>query len=662
MKDYVKIAGILAGVIALTGFLVFFSWKFKKNEDIGQTASGRQLGDDVVATYAGGEITAQELRTYINKMTLRYGQHEVCEKHNYEHGKCDPSEKCETHPLDSADSYRLLLRYLIIDKMTDRWIREKGMLAREDVTHRLKHLVEEINLGSLSGKMHSEQLKPDRLEMQQYYESHKEEYQNRQFADVEKEIEKLLIAQKQADYIPKYIEELKKNAVIERNYELLKIPEPTDAEIRNYYEENLKEYVRAEAVSAQYMTFQIGGNEKVAREKAEKALSKVRAGGEFGKVAEELGVTASTTEYLEKGKTSSKSAKFLETVFRYQRGEVTPVFKDGETLCIARIADLVGSGQRTLDTVRGDVKSKVYLKKERAKMEENKYEALFSVHGKRFTVQEFMREFDELPAEYKTQFASFDAKKNLLDQMVVKELLMEKGEDQVQDKQEKEYREDAKRNALEQMLHKEEVDEKISIPDNEVKEFYEKNKELLQEPTKAKVSFIRVTIGSSDDERKKAKETIEKAQDSLRSGTDFATVAKKFSDDWSASQGGEIDQWIYEGASRLAEYAEHGFHEYVFALKPGETSNFFEFQNYYMIVKLREREDARPQTLDEAKPNIVKYLNASRHEERTLQMENELMEKSELVIRDSVLSRLFSAESKGHSGEPRLQKESRHNH
>ncbi len=651
MTSNLKIVFLVLGVLAFAGALAVLAWKLEDNAKSEQTVLDKRIGEDVVATYVGGEITAQELRNYINKVTAGEGRHTVCEKHGADHSKCDGAEKCETHPLESAESYRIFLREMVMERMVDRWVREKGMLARKDVGHKLKHLVEEINLDALAGKMHSDKLKPDRVEMQQYYEEHKDEYQNLQFADVEKEIEKKLIAKKQAEYIPKYIEELKQNAAIERNYALLEVAEPTDSEIRSYYDEHRKEFVRPDAVRIQYLKFPAAGDEKGAREKAESALAKVRAGGEIGKVADELGAESSTSEYLEKDKPSSWGAEFLDTVFRYQRGETTQVLKDGGAFYVARVTDRVGSETKPLEAVRGDVKASVYLAKERAKLEQNKNEALFSLHGKRFSVEEFLQEFDELSTEQKRQFASLEAKKNLLDQLVVKELLMEKAEDDGQDKQQRESRDDLKRAALAQMLHKEGVDEKIDVPDAEVNAFYEKYKDRLVEPAKAKVSIIRLRIGFSDDERKRAKERMDQALAKLRAGTDFAAAAKEYSEDWTATRGGELDQWIYEGASHLAEAYEHGFHNYVFALTAGQTSDVFEFRNNYWIVKMRERADARQQTLEEAKPRIVEVLKAARHETRTREMENELLEQSQLVIRDFVLSRLLAAESRGHAGE-----------
>ena len=167
------------------------------------------------------------------------------------------------------------------------------------------------------------------------------------------------------------------------------------------------------------------------------------------------------------------------------------------------------------------------------------------------------------------------------------------------------------------------------------------------------MSIIRVGVGLSEDERKRARERIEEARAKLSGGADFAAVAKEYSEDWTATRGGDLDQWIYEGAGQLAELYEHGFHQYVFALTPGETSDLFEFRNNYWIVTMREHADARQQTFEEAKPRIVETLRAVRHEERTRELQNELLERSRLVVRDYVLSRMLSAESRGHAGEER---------
>lgn len=646
MSSKIGIALTMVGVAALA--LVLVTVKQEHAENVVRVEVEKRIGEDVVATFVGGEISASELRRYINDTTHRAGEHAVCEEHSYEHSKCSPEEECESHPLNSVESYRILLKQLVMEKVVNRWIREKGMASRGEVKHKLKHLVEEINLGSLEAEMHADKLKPDKVEMRQYYEEHKEEYKNRPFDEVETEIEGILVAQKQADYIPRYIEELKANAVIERDYELLNVPEPSEAEIGAYYEAHRKEYVRPEFLRIQTLRTR-ADDEEAGREKAEKALTKLRAGESFDQVAEEFADNkAATTELIERGQ---KSKKFEETVFRYYSGELTPVFKDGDDFAIVKVLEREGQTQRPLSEVLADAKAAVRRQKEEEKFKLNKYEALFTIHGKRFTVEEFQQEFSELTPEEQKQFASFEAKKNLLDQLLVKELLMEKAEDKGVETEKRKEIEELKKQALQQMLHKEEVDEKIEIAEEEAKEFYEKWKYRLKEPAKARISIIRVGTGFSEDERERARKKIEEAQEKLRAGGDFAEVAKEYSEDWTATRGGEMDRWIYEGGSHLGEMYEHGFHRYVFPLDPGEVSDFFQFRNNYWLVKMRESHPSRQQTFEAARPTVEGYLKGIKHQDRMIELQNELLEKSQLVVRDFVLSRMLRVEAKGHEHE-----------
>ncbi|NIA14485.1 MAG: hypothetical protein GWP08_10415 [Nitrospiraceae bacterium] len=648
MSTRIAIILSMVGVAALALILILVALKREQTQQTERADIEKRIGEDVVATFAGGEVTASELRRYINDATHRTGEHAVCEKHGYEHSKCTLEEDCESHPLGSVESYRILLRELVMEKMLDRWIREKGMASRDEVKHKLKHLVEEINLGVLAADMEADRLKPDKVEMRQYYEQHKEQYKDRPFDVVEKEIEGILIAQKQADYIPQYIEELKGNAVIERNYELLDVPDPTEAEIRAYYESHRKKYVRPEFLRIQ--TLRIAArDEEAGREKAEKALTKLRAGESFDTVAQEFADDRSAPmELIERGQ---KSKRFEQRVFRNYAGELTPIFKDGDFFYIVKILEREGEKQRPLSEVLADVTAALRRQKEEDKLKLNKYEALFSVHGKRFTVEEYQQEFSELTSEEQTQFAGFEAKKNLLDQLIVRELLMEKAEDKGVETEKRKETEELKKRALQQMLHKEEVDEKILVTEQEAKEFYEKRKYELVEPAKAKVSVIRVGVGFSEDERKRARTKIDEAQAKLADGEDFAKVAKEYSEDWTAARGGEMDQWIYEGGGHLGEAIEHGFHRYVFDLEVGEISDVFEFSNNFWIVKMRDSRASRQQTFEEARPTVDAYLKAIKHKDRMFELQNELLERSQLVIRDFVLSRMLQAESRRHEGE-----------
>ena len=229
--------GFITGILLVSLFLTSGCGKKKEAPS-----------ENVVATYSGKTLTKEDLKNYIRRQGIREQEHAICEKHGFDHSQCDKLEPCESHPLHSMKAYRTMIKTIALEEMMENWAKEKGITRRKDVTHGLKHLVEEINLSTLVASMHEDEIAPDKIEMQQYYEEHREEYKGRSFSEVEDEIKNILAAEKGKEFIPKYIEKLKENAVISKNYDLLKIEEPTEAELRSYYESHKGEYVDPEKV------------------------------------------------------------------------------------------------------------------------------------------------------------------------------------------------------------------------------------------------------------------------------------------------------------------------------------------------------------------------------------------------------------------------------
>ena len=547
----------------------------------------------------------------------------------------------------------MLFRSYILNKMMERWVKEKGVARRKTVKHGLKHLADEVNLNLLVAKKHEDKLEPDRIEIQQYYEEHRDEYQGKVFNEVEDEIKGILAARNQETFIPEYIEQLKKNAVVSKNYDLLKVKAPVERELKNYYETHRKEFMEPLRIKISQIQINIGGrgSEKEAIEKAQKAMAQLRSGEKFEKVASEYsdGFNARNggrvPGYIKKG---DRSNVFEENVFSLFPKEMSKVFKEGQSYYIVKLTERLKDRQKALSEVMAEVKTSVIEDKQKKKWGLNKFEALFSIHGKRFTVEEFMEEWEELSPDHRRQFASFEAKKNLLDQLLIKELMLEDVEDELVDSENKKELSQMKEQILRQILHKEEVDEKIEITDDDARELYEKYKYELREPAKAKISLVRISKGFSDDEQDSARKKIDEAEAKLTSGEDFAKVAQEYSEDWTASQGGRLDQWIYEGASYLGEVLQHGLHRHIFRLDQGEVSDVFKFQDDFFIVRLEEKQEARQQTFEEAKPHVKEMLSAIRHEERSYELQNELLEKSKLVVYDHVLSTMLREEKEHH--------------
>jgi parvulin-like peptidyl-prolyl isomerase len=602
----------------------------------------RSPSEDVVATYAGKNLTKEELMTYINSKGYKEQEHGLCEKHGFEHDKCDKTEECETHPVHSLEAYNQIIKMIAVQKIVDDWAKENGINQKDAVQHDFKHLVEEVNLDSLVNKVHQDQLSPDKidkLEIQKYYDANKDKYKDKPFSEVEDEIRNILAAEKDQQFFPEYIEKLRQNAGLSVNYDLLKVEPPTDTELQSYYEGNKEKYLEPEKARILEIKVDISGSEEDARNKAEEALAKIRGGESFEAAAKAYSdADRLNAYYVNRGE---RGSNFEDRVFNLQANEVSAVFKDENSFFLVKVLEKQEERQKTFGEALDAVKAEVLKEKEDRQYDLKKDEALFSVHGKRFTLGEFKTEFKELSPETQAQFAGFEAKKNLIDQLISKELLLEESGDDSADIENREEIEELKSQYISQMLHKEEIDEKIGeISDGEVKEFYEKNKNLLVDPPKAQVSLIRVEQGGSDAEKTRARQRIDEALQKIKSGTDFAEVAKEYSSDATASAGGELNEWIFDDA-----YLDPVLRRNIFNLKQDEVGNAFEYEGGYYVVKLRQKEDKKQRTLEEVREELKEALTDEKHHKMEAELEDELLRKSQLVIYNSTLKKMLKEQS-----------------
>ncbi len=118
----------------------------------------------------------------------------------------------------------------------------------------------------------------------------------------------------------------------------------------------------------------------------------------------------------------------------------------------------------------------------------------------------------------------------------------------------------------------------------DVEDFFDKFKDSLGViPEKVDVAHIFRTPTISDKAKEEFKQRAENLLDSLKNGADFATLAKKYSEDpGSAKNGGDLG-W----ASRGDFYPQ--FEAAAFALNPGQISGVIETPVGYHIIKLIEK-------------------------------------------------------------------------
>lgn len=132
----------------------------------------------------------------------------------------------------------------------------------------------------------------------------------------------------------------------------------------------------------------------------------------------------------------------------------------------------------------------------------------------------------------------------------------------------------------------------IEITDDEIKTYFEDNKESLDTPEQVEASHILV-----EDE-----ETAKEVKKKLDEGGDFAELAKEYSTDTQTKEsGGELG---YFSSGQMVEE----FDKAAFAMDVDEISDPVKTDYGYHIIKVTGKQEAKEATLEESKDQIKETL------------------------------------------------------
>ncbi len=113
---------------------------------------------------------------------------------------------------------------------------------------------------------------------------------------------------------------------------------------------------------------------------------------------------------------------------------------------------------------------------------------------------------------------------------------------------------------------------------DEVASYFESHKEDYKQPERAIFNIVFLQKQPSDLDRESARQQIAAIYDSVKAGADFAEMARSYSSDGSASQGGDLG-WLSAGQT-IKEFDTHAF-----SMKSGEISEPFLTQFGWHIIK-----------------------------------------------------------------------------
>lgn len=171
----------------------------------------------------------------------------------------------------------------------------------------------------------------------------------------------------------------------------------------------------------------------------------------------------------------------------------------------------------------------------------------------------------------------------------------------------------------------------FEVTDAEVRQYYDQNIEKFQRDESVRISQISWRLPPKEDPGydEKAKTAMAEAESAMKeaqSGTDFAALVKKYSEDKkSKEKGGDIG---FIRRKQLVTPLENA----AFALAVGEVSKPVKTQFGIYLLKVTEKNDARQYTFDEVKDDIRKGLIRTKKGSSREQIYEDLRKKAKVEV------------------------------
>ncbi len=554
-----------------------------------------------------------------------------------EHGSC-----CRQHYALAADGYRELVKSMVLERVSQEYIREKGLGKESDTQELIQYVTERVYVERAHLDM-EEAMRPAESEIRAYYEANGKSFGIRTVNEVRGEIVAALQAQMHQEYMPRYLAELKKNGFVVKNLEILEPQEPSENELRAYYEQHRSEFVEPESVRVRQIVAS-------SRRKVEQAREAIQAGQRFADAARKY----SEGPYSETGgevpsliRRGQMSQIFEEQVFRLEEGQTSEPFQDGEKHYLVLVLERRPERTREFKELAEQLHGLLLDQREAQLLAENAKRTLFTVNDRSFTVQEVAESRKSLPAGYRAQYSGRSGLQLLVDRLIEYQLLVDDARDKKFDPGSQAAVQDLTQGILEGSLYEQEVLGKVKIEDisgQEALRYYQRSRERFATPPEATVSYIRIPAedaqrqSGTGREGRAAETAAQEAYRRLLGGEDFGEIARSYSaDSWG-------DQRVILRDQQSAGSGEgkpmHPLLAAAFQLEPGGISKPFALDGNWFIFKLSEKKPRGYPAFEEVQKQVKQLLVAQKQKELAESLRAELLKKSRLVLNERALKKL----------------------
>ena len=250
-------------------------------------------------------------------------------------------------------------------------------------------------------------------------------------------------------------------------------------------------------------------------------------------------------------------------------------------------------------------------------------QVLAEVNGGKITTGDFSRELKNLPDYLKAMADTPQGRKEMLDTMVIRELILQQASKDGVDKgpEIEEKLRDLKKRLIVEAFLKKKVEAESQVSDADLQKFYEQNKDKFKSGAQMKASHILVKT------EKEAKDILAR----IKAGGNFEELAKKSSVDSSAAKGGDLG-WFGQGTMVPA------FEKAAMGLKEGQVSDVVKSDFGFHIIKLTGKRPAGVRPFEEVKEQIKGAILPSKQQEIFQKIKEDLKKTAKITIKEDVLN------------------------
>jgi peptidyl-prolyl cis-trans isomerase C len=253
-----------------------------------------------------------------------------------------------------------------------------------------------------------------------------------------------------------------------------------------------------------------------------------------------------------------------------------------------------------------------------------KEKELARINDRVITVAEFDQEMEQLPPALKALVVTDKGRREFLQKLIERELLLQEGVKKGFGKDEEILRkvEQFKEGLIIEALTEKFCAGKDEVSDKEVEAYYKGNKSKFSLGERVRVRHIMV----------KTRSEAQEIKDRLNRGEDFIALAKQYSIWPTKQQGGDLG-YITRGM------VDKSFEDAAFALKRrGEISGIVKTKLGFHIIRLEGRQGPHQLTLAEVREEIRKFLRDKKRQEILAAHLKGLREGAQISINEQLLA------------------------